>query len=85
MHVSLARHGVLATAQYLQRSRGLAVGVAKEGCAGCAASAPRSSDRRGVDVLRVASVPASHIYVRHLAEPGGRDGVPPTAGSGAGG
>ena len=26
-------------------------------------------------MLRVASVPASHIYVRHLAEPGGRDGV----------
>jgi hypothetical protein len=32
-------------------------------------------DRRGADVLRVASVPASHIYVRHLAKPGGTDGV----------
>lgn len=26
-------------------------------------------------MLRVASVPASHVYVRHLAHPGGRDGV----------
>ena len=39
------------------------------------ASACRSCGQLGVKVLRVASVPASHVYVRHLAEPAGVDAV----------
>jgi hypothetical protein len=39
----------------------------------CGASADFSLE--GVGSLRIASVPASHVYVRHLSEPGGIDSV----------
>jgi hypothetical protein len=39
------------------------------------ASSYRSCGRLGEKVLRVASVPASHVYVRHLADPAGFDAV----------
>lgn len=39
-------------------------------------SAPPDSPLRRLDgVVRVASIPASHVYVRHLADPDGDDGV----------
>ena len=38
---------------------------------------PGEPDDRSVGsiLLRIASVPASHVYVRHLSQPGGRDPV----------
>jgi hypothetical protein len=44
-------------------------------CRPCESSACRSCGRLGLKVLRVASVPASHVYVRHLADPAGVDAV----------
>ena len=42
----------------------------------CRAHASEPDERSvGSILLRIASVPASHIYVRHLSQPGGRDPV----------
>jgi glycosyltransferase involved in cell wall biosynthesis len=36
---------------------------------------PGPTRGRAVDTIRVASIPAGHVYVRHLSDPDGHDGV----------